>query len=321
MLGLGGISLAAGCGVLPMPAGPKPKRIFRVGFLKQPPLLNYMDAFSDGMRELGWEEDRDYILDYIYVEDVNNLPAAVDQLLKVPVDILVCPNAGAVDVARKASSIVPIVFVTAANPLASGYVETLARPGGNLTGPSQLAPGVTSKRLEILNEISPGIRRFGVIWNPGNATSADQWQETQETAATLGQQTLSLEVREPGDFAAAFALAEASKVDALFMPITQIVMVQMPLIAQFALAHRLPAMAFQREFPDAGGLISYGASISALYRRAAYYVDRILKGASPATLPVEQPTVFDLILNQRTARALGLTIPQSVMALVSEVLE
>jgi len=147
----------------------------------------------------------------------------------------------------------------------------------------------------------------------------DQWQETQETAEALGQQVLSLPVREPNDFAAAFELAAVGGADALLIPIAQVVMPAMGNIAQFALAHRLPAMAFQREFPDAGGLISYGASIPALYHRAAYYVDRILKGADPATLPVEQPTAFDLILNQATVQALGLTIPHSVMTLATEI--
>ena len=210
IVGLAGLGLVAGCGIGPLSGKPRPKRIFRIGFIKQPPLLDYMDAFSDGMRELGYEEDTNYILDYIYVEDPARLPAAVDQLLKVPVDILVCPNTSAVDVARKATSTIPIVFATAANPLASGYVESLARPGGNLTGPSQLAPGVTSKRLQILNEISPGIHRVGVLWNPAIPSSADQWQETRETVASLGQEVLSLEVREGNDFGNAFALAESS---------------------------------------------------------------------------------------------------------------
>ncbi|HEX3244016.1 MAG TPA: ABC transporter substrate-binding protein, partial [Chloroflexota bacterium] len=261
-LGVAGLGLVAGCGIGPLGGKAKPQRIFRVGFVKQPPLLDYMDAFSDGMRELGYEEDKNYILDYIYVEDPARLSAAVDQLLKVPVDILVCPNSAAIDAAKKATSTVPIVFVTAANPVATGYVESLAQPGGNLTGPSQLTPGLTSKRLQILNEISPGIRRIGVLWNPSNPSSVDQWQETRETIGSLEEEAISLEVREPQDFAGAFARAQSGGVDALFMPITQVVMVQMSLIAQFALAQYLPAMAFQREFPDAGGLISYGASIS-----------------------------------------------------------
>jgi putative tryptophan/tyrosine transport system substrate-binding protein len=226
-----------------------------------------------------------------------------------------------VEAASRATSTIPIVFVTAANPVASGYVESLARPGGNLTGPSQLAPGLTGKRLEILREIDPRIARVGVFWDPGNRNSAGQWQETRGAAAALGVQLLSLEAREPGDFAAAFALALGGGADALFLPIAQAIMVQLPLIAEFALAHRLPSMAFQREFPDAGGLTSYGASIPALYRRAAYYVDRILKGASPAELPVEQPTAFDLIVNLRSAAALGLVIPPSVLQQATEVIQ
>jgi putative tryptophan/tyrosine transport system substrate-binding protein len=293
----------------------------RVGFLKQPPLLNYMDAFRDGMREHGYAEGENFILDYRYVEQASQLPDVAAELTHIPVDVLVCPNVAAVDAARRATSTIPIVFVTAANPITSGYVESLARPGRNLTGPSQLAPGLTGKRLEILREISPRIARVGVFWDPGNQNSVSQWQETQAAAEVLGLEVLSLEAREPGDFAAAFALVVNGGADALFLPIAQAIMVQLPLIAQFALGHRLPSMAFQREFPDAGGLMSYGASIPSLYRRAAYYVDRILKGADPATLPVEQPTAFDLIVNLKTAEALGLTIRQSVLAQATELIQ
>jgi putative ABC transport system substrate-binding protein len=291
-----------------------------VGFLKQPPVLDYMDAFRDGMREHGYVEGENFILDYRYVEQAAQLPDVAAELTRTPVDVLVCPNVAAVEAARRATSTIPIVFVTAANPVATGYVESLARPGGNLTGPSQLAPGLTGKRLELLREIDPRIGRVGVFWDPGQRNSVLQWQETREAAAALGLELLSLEAREPGEFAAAFALALGGGADALFMPIAQAVMVQLPLIADFALAHRLPSMAFQREFPDAGGLMSYGASIPALYRRAAYYVDRILKGANPAELPVEQSSAFDLIVNVGTASTLGLTIPPSVLQQATEVI-
>jgi ABC-type uncharacterized transport system substrate-binding protein len=320
-LAVAGVGILSGCGLGVPPWAPSARRLPRVGFLKQPPLLNYMDAFRDGMREHGYAEGENFVLDYRYVEQASQLPDVAAELTRIPVDVLVCPNVAAVDAARRATSTIPVVFVTAANPVASGYVESLARPGGNLTGPSQLAPGLTGKRLEILREIDPRIARVGVFWDPGNQNSASQWQETQAAAAALGLQLLSLEAREPGDFAAAFALALSGGADALFMPIAQAIMVQLPLIAQFAVAHRLPSMAFQREFPDAGGLTSYGASIPALYRRAAYYVDRILKGATPAELPVEQPTVFDLIVNLRTASALGLAIPQSVLQQAAELIQ
>jgi putative ABC transport system substrate-binding protein len=319
-LALAGLGVLSGCGLRVPPWAPSDRRLPRVGFLKQPPLLNYMDAFREGMREYGYVEGENLILDYRYVEQAGHLPDVAAELTRIPVDVLVCPNVAAVDAARRATSTIPIVFVTAANPVATGYVDSLARPGGNLTGPSQLAPGLTGKRLEILRELDPRIARVGVFWDPGQRNSVIQWQETREAAAALGLELLSLEAREPGDFEAAFALARSGGAHALFMPIAQAVMVQLPLIAHFAAAHRLPSMAFQREFPDAGGLSSYGASIPALYRRAAYYVDRILKGAKPAELPVEQATVFDLILNLKTASALGLTITESVIQQAAELI-
>jgi putative tryptophan/tyrosine transport system substrate-binding protein len=283
-------------------------------------MLDYMDAFRDGMHEQGFAEGTDYVLDFRYVEDASRVPEVAAELVGIPVDVLVSPNVAAVDATRQATSTIPIVFVTAANPVASGYVESLARPGGNLTGPSQLAPGLTGKRLELLREMDPRIRRVGVFVNPEQQNSVLQWQETQAAAAALGLQPLPLEVRGPGDFQAAFVTTLDSGADALFMPIAQPIMVQLPAIAAFARSHRLPSMAFQREYPDAGGLSSYGASIPALYRRAAYYVARILQGADPATLPVEQPTAFDLIVNVATARTIGLTIPDAVLQQATELI-
>jgi len=319
-LALAGLGALSGCGLGVPRRSPSARRLPIVGLLKQPPVLDYVDAFRDGMREHGYVEGENFILDYRYVEQAARLPDVAAELTRVPVDVLVCPNVAAVEAARRATSTIPIVFVTAANPVATGYVESLARPGGNLTGPSQLAPGLTGKRLELLREIDPRIGRVGVFWDPGQRNSVLQWQEAREAAAALGLELLSLEAREPGDFAAAFARALGEGAHALFMPIAQAVMVQLPLIADFALAHRLPSMAFQREFPDAGGLMSYGASIPALYRRAAYYVDRILKGAKPAELPVEQSSAFDLIVNVGTASTLGLSIPPSVLQQATEVI-
>jgi putative ABC transport system substrate-binding protein len=318
--GVSGLGLLAGCGLGGPPWAQPARRLPRVGFLKQPPVLDYMDAFRDGMREHGYAEGENFIFDYRYVEQPSRLPDVAAELAHIPVDVLVCPNFSAVDAARRATSTIPIVFVTVANPIGSGYIDSLARPGGNLTGPSQLAPGVTGKRLQLLQEIDPRITHVGVFWNPDNQGATSQWEETQAAATLLGLQLMSLEVREPGDFPGAFAQALSGSADALFITITQVIMAQLPAIAQFAVAHRLPAMAFQREFPDAGGLMSYGANIIALYRRAAYYVDRILKGAKPADLPVEQPTVFNLIVNLQTAQALGLTIPPHVLLQATEVI-
>ena len=293
----------------------------RVGFLKQPPVLDYMDAFRDGMREHGYVEGENFLFEYRYVEEIGELPAVAAELAKIPVDVVVCPNAAAVNAAREASRTIPIVMVTIPNPIAGGYVESLARPGGNITGPSQLAPGVTQKRLQILREVDPRIQRVGVLWNPDNENSKGQQFETEEAAQALGLQVISLEVRSLNDFDAAFARAIGDRADALFMPITQVVMVQLPLIAKFAISRKLPSMAFQREFAENGGLMTYGVSIPYLYRRSAYYVDKILKGAKAADLPVEQSNRFDLIVNLKTAQAIGLSIPQSVLVGAAELIE
>src|SRR6187200_219196 len=197
-LALAGLAMASGCGLGVPPWAPPARRLPRVGFLKQPPVLNYVDAFRDGMREHGYVEGESFIFEYRYVEQTEQLQDVATELARIPVDVLVCPNVAAVDAARRVTSTIPTVFVTAANPVATGYVESLARPGGNLTGPSQLAPGLTGKRLEILREIDPRIRRVGVFWDPGQRNSVIQWQETQAAAATLGLEPLSLETRDTG---------------------------------------------------------------------------------------------------------------------------
>jgi putative tryptophan/tyrosine transport system substrate-binding protein len=316
--GVAGLGLLSGC-ALPFPGGRAPQ-LARVGMLKQPPIDNVED-FRQGMREFGYVEGRDFQFELRYVEREAELPAAAAELVSLPVDVIVSPNVAALDAARAASATLPIVMVTSANPMGAGLVTSLNRPGGNITGPSQLAPGVTGKRLQLLQELAPGIARVGVLWNPSNLGSVGQWEDTQEAAQTLRLQLLSLEVREPGDFEAAFALALSAGAEALFLPITQVVMVKLAQIAQFAAAHRLPSMAFQREFVLVGGLMTYGANIPALYRRAAYYVDRLLKGAKPTDLPVEQPTTFDVVINLRTAQALGLTIPPHVLLQATEVIQ
>src|SRR4051812_31458500 len=206
-LALAGLGALSGCGLSGSAWPWSPRRLPRVGFLKQPPLLNYMDAFRDGMREHGYIEGGKFIFDYRYAEQVSEIPALVDELVSIPVDVLVCPNAAAVDAARQVTSTIPIIFVTTYNPIVSGWVESLAHPGGNLTGPSQLAPGVTGKRLQLLRDVAPWIRRVGVFWDPANPNSVGQWQDTQEAADTMGLHLLSLEAHDPADFEGAFGVA------------------------------------------------------------------------------------------------------------------
>jgi putative ABC transport system substrate-binding protein len=258
------------------------------------------------------------------VEQQSQLPETVEELLSIPVDLFVCPNSSAVDAVMKLDSTTPIVFATFSHPVLNGggvYVNSLSRPGGRITGPSQLAPGMTGKRLQLLTEIAPGISHVGAFYQPDNKASENQLEETKEAAQVLGLRVKELVAGRPSDLPEAFAEAVNVGVDALFLHIFQVVMVEAPRIARFAIDQRLPALSFQREYPHGGGLASYGASIPALYRRSAYYVDRILRGADPATLPIEQPTEWDFILNESAAQAIGLTFPPSIRLQATEIIQ
>jgi putative ABC transport system substrate-binding protein len=188
-----------------------------------------------------------------------------------------------------------------------------------VTGTTLASRGVAGKRLQLLKQVTPGMTRVGVMWVPSSVVSESQWRETIDAAESLGLEVLSLEVEQPADFPAALELAVQQRAEALFLPIHQVVMAQLGQIASFALAHQLPSMAFQREYVDQGGLLSYGASVPAMYHRAAYFVDRLLKGARVADLPVELPTTWDFIINSRTAQAMGLHVPDSVWSQATEI--
>ena len=221
--------------------------------------------------------------------------------------------------AKRATSMIPIVMIAAGDPVESGLVASLARPGGNVTGTSLMSPDLAGKRLELAKELLPGISRVAVLWNVANPYSALVFKETVHAARTLGVEVQSLEVRAPADFDGALAAATEHHADAL-------ISVEDPLTggywgktAEFAVHNRLPAISGLREFADAGGLMSYGADFADLLRRSVVYVDKILKGAKPSDLPVEQPTRFELVINLKTAKALGLTIPPSLLARADEV--
>ena len=304
----------------PRPAPLTPKRLPRVGMLKQPPMDNVED-FRRGMRELGYAEGRDFQFDLRYVEQPEELAAQTAELVRAPVDIIVAPNTAALRAAQRATATIPVVMVTIVDPVAGGFVASLDHPGGNITGPSQQVPGLTGKRLQLLQEVVPRVRRVAVFWVPSEAQSEAQWHETGAAAERLGLDAVSLEVQTPDEFAGAFARAAERGAEAIFIPVHQLVMPQLPRIAQVAVDRRWPSMAFQREYTEAGGLMAYGSDVPALYRQAAAYVDKILKGAKPADLPVEQPTTFDFIVNLKTAKALGLAVPESVLSQATEVIQ
>jgi ABC-type uncharacterized transport system substrate-binding protein len=252
---------------------------------------------------------------------LERLHEAAAELARLNVDLIVASGTLAPLAAKRATTTIPIVMTAAGDPLGSGLVASLARPGGNVTGLSLMAPDLAGKGLELLKEVVPRLSRVAVLWNSANPYPARMFKETQEAGQTLGIQVQSVEVRVPEDFASGLAAAQSQRPDALIVVGDPLTVTQRTLIAEFAAGHRLPALYGTREFAAIGGLMSYGADVADLYRRAAGYVDKILKGAKPADLPVQQPTKFELIINLKTAKALGIRMPPTLFARADEVIE
>ena len=276
----------------------------------------------DGLRELGWVEGKNLTFEGRFAENrLNRLPALADELVGLGVDVIVTIGTLAPIAAKRATLTIPIVMASAGDPVGSGLVASLSRPGGNVTGFSLMAPDLAGKRLELLKEILPRITRLAVLWNAANPYSALVFKETERAARTLEIEVQSLEVRAPADFDGALDAAAAQHADILIVAEDPLTMDHAGKIAKFAFDHRLPAIPGLKLFANAGGLISYGADLNELFRRSASYIDKILKGAKPSDLPVEQPTRFELVINLKTAKALGLTIPSTLLGLADEVIE
>jgi ABC-type uncharacterized transport system substrate-binding protein len=281
----------------------------------------WVAAFVQRLSELGWIEGRTIAIEYRWADGRSeHLAELAAELLGRKADIIVTWTVAPVRAAKQATSVIPIVFAVAADPVGTGLVASLARPGGNATGLSSQTSDLATKRLELLREVFPTLRRLAVIGNPGSASSAMQMREVQETARALGVGITIFEIRQPEDIAHAFA-AVSGDVDALYVVSDPLVLTNRARINALALGARLPTMHAFRELVEAGGLMSYGTSFPDLFRRAGDYVDKILRGAKPADLPVEQPTKFELAVNLKTAKALGLTVPDKILALADEVIE
>jgi putative ABC transport system substrate-binding protein len=292
----------------------------RIGYLGGRVLQDFDDAFRQGLREHGYVEGHNLAVEWRFAEGgVEQLRDAADELVRLPVDVIVAQSTPAAAAARQATSTIPIV-VAIGDPVGIGLAASLARPGGNVTGLTNLSTGLGGKRLELLRETMPGVVRVAVLWPPDNPVKVAQWTETQGAARTLGIQLQSLEVGGPEDFEGAFAAAEQGHAEALIVFGDNLTAGYASQLADLAARSHLPAMYETRLLVDAGGLMAYGPSNLSLYRRAAYYVDRILKGASPADLPVEQPMTFDFVVNMKTAQALGITFPNEIMLQVTEVI-
>jgi len=279
-------------------------------------------AFRQGLRDLGWTEGANARLEYRYADGRSErLPALAAELVALKPDILVVSMTPDAHAALEATKTIPIVMASPGDPVATGLIASLARPGGNVTGLTQISTDLAAKRLQLLKEIAPGISRVAVLWNPPDRISALTWREIQGPAQQLGLTLQSLEVSDADRLDAVFVEAIAAHNHALIALPTPLFVVNAKRIADFALVNRLPSVFHLPEFVQAGGLLSYGPDRADLFRRAAAYVDKILKGAKPGDLPVEQPTKFQLVVNIKTARALGLAIPSTFLARADEVIE
>ena len=318
-------SATAASAAWPLAVGAQtPPKIPRVGFIagSNPAATEHtVGAFQQRLRELGYVEGQSIALEVRWAEGrMERIPELVAELVGLKMDVLMAGISPAALAAKEATRTIPIVMI-APDPVALGLVASLARPGGNVTGLSYFNEAIVAKRLELLKEFVPGLVRVAVLRNPLVATHAIFWQETEVAARKLGVALQPLDVRGPEDFEAAFAAATRGNAQALVAFDDALTVAYRPRIAALAASSRLPAMYGLREFPDDGGLMSYGPSFVVLFRRAATFVDKILKGAKPADLPVEQPTKFELVINRKTANALGLTVPPTLLAQADEVIE
>jgi len=301
-----------------------PPKIPRVGYITGSSAASaehMVGAFRQRLRELGCVEGQTIALEVRYAEGRRDrMPELVAELVGLNLDVLMAGSSEGALAAKKAAGTIPIVIVTP-DPVALGLVASLARPGGNVTGVSYFNEAIIAKRVQLLKEFVPGLARIAVLRNPTVAVHATFWHETEVAAQTLGLALQPLDVRGPDDFEAAFASAKRGNAQALVALDDALTVAYRPRIVALAASSRLPAMYGLRQFPDEGGLISYGANFADLFRRAATYVDKILKGAKPADLPVEQPTKFELIINLKTAKTLGLAVPSSLLINADEVVE
>ena len=318
------VALLAGASV----AHPQqPGKVFRIGILSNVPPSDaegarVWGAFIEGLRDLGYVEGHNATIEHLSSEGkYERLPDLAAELVRRKVDVIVVPATQNVIAAQQASRTIPIVMAGAGDPVRSGLVATLARPGGNVTGLTLLGSEIVGKQLALFKETVPRVSRVAALGNPNNPAYAQWLEELKAAARSLGIPLQILEGREPGDFERTFAAMAKERAGALFVSGDGMFLLHRTRLVELAAKHRLPAMYGMREHVDAGGLMFYGPSMRESFRRAAIYVDKILKGAKPADLPVERPTKFDLIINLKTAKTLGLTIPPSVLVRADEILQ
>jgi len=319
-------TLAGGLLAAPLAAeAQQAAKIARIGYLalNRAAAPDVLEAFLQGLRDLGYVEGRNVVIEYRDAEGkAERLPALAAELVALKVEVIVAPGTLAALAAKQATGTIPIVFPSVGDPVTEGLVTSLARPGGNVTGLSNLTPELVGKGLELLKQAVPGVSRVAVLWQPGGSerTEKDNLKAADVAARALAVRLQFVEARGPADFDRAFSDMTRARASALTVWPYAMFINERRRLVDLAAKHRLPTVYGVREFVVAGGLMSYGPARADLFRRAATYVDRILKGAKPADLPVEQPTKFELVINLKTAKALGLTIPQSVLGRADEVI-
>jgi ABC-type uncharacterized transport system substrate-binding protein len=303
----------------------QPKKVPRIGFLNASSpssVADRLDAFRQGLRELGYLERKDIVVEYRHAEGkqdrLNNLAG---ELVGLRVEVIVAGGTASAQAAKRMTKTIPIIMTNVSDPVSLGFAVSLARPGANITGLSTLAPELSGKRLELLKETLPKLARVTVVGDSTNPANAQALREAELAAETIGVQLqYYLEVRDAPDVEIAFRVATKAHSDAVLALTSAVLFSQRTQVASLAVKNRLPVVYGQPEYVEAGGLMSYGTSIADLYRRAATYVDKILKGTKPADLPIEQPTKFELVINLKAAKQIGLTIPPNVLARADRVI-
>ncbi len=319
LVGLGAMILSA-----PVVAAQSPVKAARIGVLAGVTASTHAvreEAFRQGLKELGYVEGRNIMIEYRYAEGrPERLPALAAELVRLNVDLILTTGDQGVRAAKQASQTIPIVVALTGDLVGPGYVGSLARPGGNITGLTSFSE-LSAKRLELLKTAFPKVSRVAILWNPNNAINVAGFKELEVAARALRIQLVPLDVRRADDFEGAFPAALRARVDALIVFADALLLTHRARIADFAAKNRLPTMYTNQDYMDAGGLMFYGPNVADMYRRAATYVDKILKGAKPGDLPIEQPTKFEFVINLKTAKALGLTIPQPILFRADRVIE
>jgi putative ABC transport system substrate-binding protein len=299
----------------------------RIGFLlpgnaRTTVVRGQLEAFRQGLKDYGWIEGQNIIVEYSFAEGKEDaLPAIAAELARLRLDVIVAEGTAAIHAAKTVTQTVPIVMATSTDPVGTGLVANLNRPGRNITGLSLQTAELSGKRLQLLTEIVPGLARVAVLSNPLNPSIAPTVEQTKAAAQSLGVELHVAEVQAPDKFGSAFAAITSAHAGALIVLPDPMLYGQHPRVLTFSAASHLPALFPEKEVAEVGGLIAYGPSIPGSFRRAAAYVDKILRGAKPADLPVEQPTTFELVVNLQTARAIGVTIPTSILLRADEVIE